>query len=427
MRKIGFFSFLGLFITSLLVVAENWNQFRGPNNDNLPTVSNLPTDWSANDNLKWEVKMPGTGWASPIVWGDKVFISTAVMIGEPQRNAHDNEHRLELHCLDLNTGDTLWKQVCYKGKPTIGKHRDNTYASETPVTDGERVYVYYGMMGLYCFDMEGNPQWDKDLGVYQINRDWGTSSSPLVYKDTVYLQIDSEQDSFLVAIDSKTGYEKWRINRDEKSNWGSPIIWNNSHRVELILQGQTTRSYNPVNGDEHWSLNMGGGRNDSSPMPHGDILYLGNEERESGGNLFAVKAGATGDITPKDGEMSNEFVLWKKPKAGVAMASPLCYDGYIYVTDRRLGVLSCYDAMTGKTVYSRQRMPGGKPVWSTPWAYDGKVFCVDEAGTTHVVTAGSKMEVVDTNKLNGKFWSTPAFTDGKIILRSVDSVFCISE
>jgi outer membrane protein assembly factor BamB len=420
-------TFFGLFIASHLATAENWPQFRGPNHNNLPNASNLPSDWSEDTNVKWKAPMPGTGWGSPIVWEDKIFVSTAVMTGEPQRNAQDNEHSLELHCLNLNSGDTLWKRVCYKGKPTIGKHRDNTYASETPVTDGERVYVYFGMMGLYCFDMDGNPQWDKDFGTYQMERDWGTSSSPLLFKENVYLQIDSNQQSFLVAVDGKTGDEKWRINRDEPSNWGSPIIWNNSQRVELIAQGITTRSYNPENGEEYWSLHMGGGRNDSSPMPHDDILYLGNEERDAGGNLFAVKAGGTGDITPKSGEFSSEYVLWMKPKAGVAMASPLYYDGYMYVTDRRLGILSCYDAMTGKTIYSRQRLPGGKPVWSTPWAIDGKVFCVDEAGTTFVVKAGATLEVLDTNKLNGKFWCTPAFTDNNIILRSVDSIYCIGD
>jgi hypothetical protein len=425
--------------------AGNWPQFRGPQGSNVPAEAQLPSDWGQNKNIAWTYKVEGKGWSSPIIWGDKVFITTAVSEGGSEEQAAgessgggrrrgggrrtppDTEYRWEVHCLDLGTGKAVWKRVAFKGKPRIATHRSNTYASETPVTDGERIYAYFGMTGLCCYDLDGNFVWKKDLGVYPMQSSWGTSSSPVLYGESLYLQIDNEEESFLVALDHKTGDERWRVARDEKSTWSNPFVWRNESRTELVTVGVKVRSYDPGTGDVFWKLNLGGGRCIATPAADRKTLYVANEERNGGGTLYAVKAGASGDITPKAGESTSAGVVWSTPKAGIAMASPLLYQGNIYAVDRRNGMVSCYDATTGEAVFSRERLPDGKALWATPWGYDGKVFCPDQEGTTHVLRAGKAFEVLDTNTLDDFFWATPAFASGTIVLRGVENVYCIRE
>lgn len=295
-----FFTLFVLFVLcfSNYLNADDWPQFRGANFNNLPNEKRLSTQWDETTNILWKVNMPGLGWSSPIIWDNKVFISTAVLdkssvpskketppsssSGRRNRgnpNPADGTYTLELYCLDLNTGKTIWKRVAYNGKPTYATHRDNTYASETPVTDGQNVYVYFGNMGLYCFDFDGTLVWKKDLGVYKMQSRWGTSSSPLLYKDTIFMQLDNEENSFLTALDKKTGKEKWRVLRDEKSNWGTPIIWKNKRRTELVTPGKVVRSYDLESHKVLWELAVGGGRNICSPTGDNDRLYIGNEER----------------------------------------------------------------------------------------------------------------------------------------------------
>jgi outer membrane protein assembly factor BamB len=422
--------------------AENWPQFRGPQANNVPIETQLPSDWGQDKNVQWKFKVAGQGWSSPIIWDNKVFITTAAKEETSQaqpgaqneqatrgrgsrRTPPDSNYTWEIYCLDLGTGKELWKQVAFRGKPRIATHRSNTYASETPVTDGERIYAYFGMTGLVCYDLDGNFVWKKDLGLYPMQSNWGTASSPLLYGDRLYLQIDNEKESFLVGLDRKTGDQKWRVSRDEKSNWSTPFIWENKSRTELVTVGKKVRSYEVSSGRVLWELSLGGGRCISTPVADSETLYVANEERGGGGTLFAVRAGASGDITPPPGESTSAGVVWSKPKAGIAMASPLLYRGYIYVVDRRAGLASCYDAETGKMAYYRTRVPDGKAFWATPWAYDGKVFCLDEAGTTHVLQAGNEFKVLDTNILNDKFWSSAAISKGSIILRGVNNVYCI--
>jgi outer membrane protein assembly factor BamB len=410
----------------------------------VPIETQLPLDWDQDKNVLWKFKVPGQGWSSPIIWGGKVFITTAVKGETSQaqpgaqneqprrgrgrtRTPPNSEYTWEIYCLNLGTGKELWKQVVFEGRPRIATHRSNTYASETPVTDGERIYVYFGMTGLFCYDLDGNLVWKKGLGVYPMQSSWGTSSSPLLYGDQLYLQIDNEQKSFLVSLDPETSDENWRVSRDEKSNWSNPFIWENKNRAELVTVGKKVRSYDPRSREILWELSLGGGRCIATPVADKEMLYVANEERGGGGTLFAVKAGASGDITPQSGKSTSAGVVWSKPKAGIAMASPLLYQGHIYAVDRRAGLASCYDAATGKTAYYREQLPNGKALWATPWAYDNRIFCLDEAGTTHVLKAGSEFEVLDTNVLGEKFWSSAAMSDGSIILRGVDYVYCIRQ
>jgi outer membrane protein assembly factor BamB len=306
-------------------------------------------------------------------------------------------------------------------------HSDNTYASETPVTDGKRVYAYFGMKGLYCYDFAGKLLWEKDLGVYQMERDWGTGSSPIIHGDLVYLQIDNEEQSFLLALDSKTGEERWRVSRREGSNWCTPIIWQNRQRTELVTGGKTVRGYDPLSGKLWWELNVGGGRCSASPTADRECLYFGTEKRSDGGGfLFAVRAGADGDITPAPGETSSPGVLWVQSQTGIAFASPLVYQDCVYILARNGGRINCYHRETGEQVYS-ERLPGARTFWATPWAYKDNIFCLDDRGTTHVLQAGREFKILGQNKLNDDFYASCALTEDSIILRGAESLYCIGE
>jgi outer membrane protein assembly factor BamB len=514
--------FLGasLFVASLPLVtwgAEgDWPQFRGPAAVGTSDDAKLPVEWSADKNVAWKIKVPGVAWSQPIVWGDKIFVTTAITENQPKpkagggfggfgggfggpggpggfggrpgggrppeggarpegdrpaagdrpREGADQPrpgagrpggggfggpggfgggrgfgggfggrgaappnavYQWKVLCLNRATGEVLWEQLAKEAKPTIPIHNTNTYASETPITDGERVYAYFGMTGLYCYNVSGKPLWHKDLGSHPMMMGWGAGSSPALEGDRLFVQCDNEEKSFLVALDKKSGDELWRVERDAKSNWSTPYIWKNSKRTELVTSGKTVTSYDPATGKVLWELggNQDGAR--SSPVADAEHLYVGTGGGMGrNGPLTAVKAGAEGDITPGGGDSSDKYIAWSVPGAGAPMASPLLYNGCLYVLDQRGGILACYDAATGDQHF-RQRIEGAKGFTSSPWAYGGNVFCLDEAGTTFVIQPGSEFKLIGTNKLDEMFWSSPAIAHGQLLLRGVDHLYCIAE
>ena len=431
---------LSIIIFVLHSCTSNWPQFRGPDNNQLTSERKLPEEWSNDKNIAWKYKLGGRGWSSPVVWGDRIFITSAVLsdtaLAHIEHEGSDNrridpseiEYRWEVCCLDARTGKDLWKRIAHEGNPKIPTHRDNTYASETPVTDGERVYVYFGMLGLFAYDFDGNLVWEKDLGTYPSQSNWGTATSPLLYKNTLYLQIDNEENSFMVALDAPSGEEQWRIQRAEKTNWSTPVIWKNKVRTELVTGGKKARAYDPGTGTLLWELNLGGGRNISSPVSDRNMIYLGNEKRSDGGGiLFAVKAGAAGEITPQEGAANSPGVAWSVPESGLSMASPLLHDGLIYIVERRGGMISCYHAATGEAAYQGVKIPDAAPFWASPWAYRDKIYCMDERGMTHVLKAGKEFEVTALNKIDDKFWASQAIANRSYIFRGVEYLYCIRE
>lgn len=425
------------FVLTLLSSCETsyWPQFRGPNSNQLTAEKNLPLEWSKETNLSWKYDLEGRGWSCPIIWGNQVFFTNAVLEdptvlkegnkGKRQENPVDAVYNFEVICLDLDSGEEIWKQVAYHGKPRYKTHRDNNYAPETMVTDGKYVYAYFGMTGIYCYNMKGKLVWEKDLGNYPMQSNWGTSSSPVLYKNVLYMQIDNEEKSFLAALDAKTGDEIWRIDREEKSNWGTPIIWENSKRKELVVQGLSTRSYDLKSGALLWEMNMGGGRNITSPTADGDMVFVGNEKRRDGGTLFGIKAGASGDISLQDNESANEFVVWSVPESGIAMASPLVYKGLLYLVDRRRGQISCFEAETGKVIYPATNIENAAAFWASPWAYDNKIYCLDDKGTTHVIQAGSEFKELGKNKLDDIFWASTAIANSSYVFRGENGIYCV--
>jgi outer membrane protein assembly factor BamB len=449
MRLNSCFVALGLFLT---VVgsgrAQNWPQFRGPSGDGVVS-STYPEKWSADENVAWKVKVPGVGWSQPIVWGDKVFVTTAAAENQrrpkpgdwsPQegmsvfslffggsRKPPDLEYRWQVICLDAATGNVAWKQTALTGKPKHPLHPNNTYATETPATDGELVVASFGMHGVYCYDITGKLLWNKDLGSFPMQMDWGTGSSPVMHDELVIFQCDNNKASFLLALNKKTGDEVWRIDRQEQSNWATPLIWKNSQRTELIVGGGTKmRSYEPATGKLLWEMTASG-RCSSSPVAAGDLLFVDSGDRLTGqrGILAAIKPGGAGDISLAGGSTSNDFVLWAVELPGHRVASPTVANNCLYVFEVQAGIIRCLDASTGKTHY-RQRLPGAAGLTASSWTRNGQIFCPDQSGQTFVLSAEPTYTLLHTNKLADEmFWASPAIGGDSLFLRSIDHLHCI--
>jgi len=427
-----------VFLTLSSVAEANWPQFRGGAAGGVSEDKGLPDAWGDKKNIAWKTEIPGKGWSSPVVWGDKIFVTSVVSDAETpeprkglyvqdlQGKGQPGTHRWLVHCIDFKTGKILWQKEAHKAKPESTIHIKNTYASETPVTDGERIYVYFGNLGLFCYDLDGKELWSQKWGSFKTRMGWGTAASPVLHKGRVYIVNDNEEKSFLVAVDAKTGKEVWRVDRNEKSNWASPFIWENDKRTEIITCGSNkVRSYD-LDGKLLWEL--GGMSIISIPTPiarHG-LLYVSSGYVLDGKRpVFAIRPGAAGDITLKEGETSNEAIAWCQPLAGAYHPSPVVYGDYLYVLLDR-GFLSCYDAKTGKEIYSRQALGRGADKFTaSPWAYDGKLFCLSEDGDTFVVQAGPEFKVLGKNSLDEMCLATPALAKGSVILRSLPALYRI--
>jgi outer membrane protein assembly factor BamB len=443
---------VSIFAYSFSQKASDWPQFRGPENNMIATGTNYPTEWNDSLNVKWTSDLTGDGWSSPIVFGDKIYLTSAVLEKaapaqiqptppptpsapgtppppKPEDNSYMQEvYRWELTCFDLKTGKELWKQVAHSGNPNIKKHAASTYACETPVTDGKRVYAYFGMTGVYCYDLDGMLLWQKDLGVFKTQNDWGTGSSPVIYKDVLYIQVDNEENSFMVALDAKTGNEKWRVNRDEKTSYSTPVIWNNKLGTELVTLGKSARAYDPETGSLIWEFSMGEGSAIPSPVYDNDHIYLGKSGGPNKpGKLFSVKAGSKGDITPADSGLVSRGIEWTLRATGVSNPSPLLLDGLLYLVSGRGGEIYCLDASTGAQVY-KEKMEKVGACWSSPWAFNNQIYFYDEKGNTNVFQAGKEFKVVSqTNRIDDKFWASVAISDDAFIFRGAKKLYCVKK
>jgi outer membrane protein assembly factor BamB len=419
---------------------ENWPEFRG---SGVPGVSGddpkLPDSWSATENIAWKTDVPGYGWSSPVVWGDRVFVTSVIPVGDieaPRKGLYGNGNRLEpptaahrwmVYCIDFRNGKMLWEKQVHEGVPRAPKHLKNTYASETPVTDGERVYAHFGYLGTYCFDMDGKLLWSKAWDPHPIRNGWGTAASPVLHEGRLYIVNDNDASSFLVALDRATGHEIWRVARDEGSNWAPPYIWKNQQRTEIITSGTgRVRSYD-LDGKLLWEI--GGMSSITIPQPlasHGLLYvtsgYVGDEKRP----VFAIRPGASGDLTLQPGQASSEFIAWSHPQAGPYNPSPLVFGDYYYTLFDR-GFFTCHDALTGKEIYDKQRFEVGAGAFTaSPWAYNGKIFCLSEDGDTFVVKAGPSFEILHKNSLGEMCMATPAIARGSLIVRTQERLLKIA-
>lgn len=438
---------LGLVFCSLFTVAasDRWPQFRGPQSTGVADAKDeagLPDKWSTTENVVWKTDVPGMGWSSPIVWGGKIFLTSVVSTGPQEavkkglyfggeRPAPKDDHRWMVYCIDFKTGKLLWEREVFKAVPGFSRHLKNSYASETPVTDGERVYAMFGNVGVFCFDLNGKLLWQQKIEPKATRFGWGTAASPVIYKEKLFVLNDNDESSYLTALDKVTGKELWRVDRGKGTNWATPYVWESGARTELIVPAtKRVVSYDPNTGKELWWF--GGMSSIAIPMPFTKFGllyvasgYVGDQVRP----VFAIKPGASGDISLKEGETSNQFIAWYQRQAGPYNPSPIIY-GDVYYTLLDRGFFTAHDAKTGKEIYGRQRLDAEVPVGaftSSPWAYNGKIFCLNEDGDTYVVQAGTEFKVVGKNSLDELCMATPAIVRDNLVIRTATKLYRIGK
>ena len=430
---------LALVLQSEAAEQTNWAQFRGPTmNAAVADHPDLPEQLSQTDYVEWVTDIPELGWSSPIVWGTKVFVTTVTSEGEfekpkpglyaPRGRSEPPQarHDWRVYCLDLETGDILWMRSVKSDVPDFPRHQKNTYASETPTTDGDLVYVRFGDLGIYAFDMDGTEVWTRSIPFKQTRSDWGSASSPILEDDLLIVLYDNEQESWIAALDKRTGDEVWRTPRDEVSSWATPYIWKNEFRTEIVTTGQQRiRSYD-LSGALLWEMDgrMSWASIATPFSSHGLVYVTSGYFRDEHRPVYAIRPGASGDISLGDDETSNEYVAWYQPRAGNYNTSPLVYgDLYYSLLDR--GFFESYDAKTGNPVYGRQRISTGASFTSSPWAYNGKIFALSEQGDTYVMRAGREFEVLAVNGLDEMAMASPAIIGDRLIIRTRSKVYSI--
>jgi outer membrane protein assembly factor BamB len=411
----------------------------------------LPDTWSTTENIAWSLNVPGRSWSSPVVWGDHVFVLTAINVKEPVQPLNPvstylarslggpmsgaaimhpgDEHRWILYDVDFRTGLIKWERPIHSALPSQPVHQKNSYASETPVTDGERVYVYLGYAGLFAFDMSGRPIWSKPMPVPKMRTGWGSASSPVLHEGRLYIVSDNEEQPFIAAFDARTGNELWRTDRPgEGSNWSTPFVWQNELRTEIVTTGtKGIRSYD-TSGKLLWLLSGMTSIHAVTPIAGQGLLFVSSGYfPDSRRPTYAIKPGASGDITLKDDEQSNAFVAWSHPTLAPAYPSPLIVgDQYYTLMDR--GFVTSNDPKTGREIYGRQRIAvDGGTFSASPWSYNGKIFAVNEDGETFVMQAGPEFKLLGRNALGEMTLASPAVANGGLIMRTATKLYRIGK
>ena len=418
--------------------SDEWPQFRGRAAGVADDNPSLPDTWSQTDHVVWSAVVPGVGWSSPIVSGDLIFVTSVIPsrpVALPERGFYatnsrgavePGEHRWMLYAIDVRTGRVRWEHEVRRATPGASTHPKNSYASETPVTDGERVYVYFGGIGLFAFGMDGKPLWSQSMDPKQM-RGWGTAASPVLFRGRVYVVDDNDDQSSMTAYDARTGNVAWRVPRDEGSNWSTPFVWEHAPDAEIVTTGsRKVRAYD-LTGKLKWELSGMTTLHIPTPFAKLGLLfvssgYLADPVRP----VYAIRPGGSGDLSLKDGERSNQFVAWSQPRLGTYGTSPLVYGDYYYALMDR-GFLQCNDARTGEEIYARQRVTAeASGFTASPWAYNGKVFALSEDGDTFVMQAGSSFKVLGKNSLGEMALATPAIANGSLFVRTATRLYRIS-
>jgi outer membrane protein assembly factor BamB len=426
---------------------SNWPQFRGAQAGVAADDPALPDSWSLTQNVIWKLDVPGRSWSSPVVWGDHVFVTTAIntVDAEPllATSAYVSRsnggtmtfrdistptapHRWVLYDVDFKTGKIRWEREVAKAVPAQPRHLKNSYATETPVTDGERVYVLFGNVGLYAFDLNGKPLWSAPMAPVKTRTGFGSAASPVVYGNRVFVLNDNDEQSFIAAYDTATGAEKWRTNRKEGTNWTTPFAWKNERRTEIVTAGSDrVRSYD-LDGKLLWELTGMSSFAVPTPIASNGLLYvMSGYPADKLRPTYAIRPGAAGDITLKPDQSENDYIVWSQPTLGSFHPSALIYGGCYYILIDR-GMLSCNDPKTGKEIYPRQRLSMDAANFSaSPWAYNGKVFAMSEDGDTYVIQAGPEFKVLGKNPLDEMTLATPAVANGSVIVRTASKLYRI--
>jgi outer membrane protein assembly factor BamB len=423
---------------------KNWPSFRGPGATGVADGQNPPLTWNveSGENVAWKTPIPGLAHSAPVVWGERVFVTTAVssaedppfragLYGDVASVEAEPAHQWRVLALDRRTGKVLWDRLAHEGRPRTKRHTKATHANSTPATDGRHVVALFGAEGLYVYDVEGQLLWHKDLGrldagfFFDPDDQWGYGSSPIIYKDMVIVQCDVQERSFIAAFAVKDGQELWRTLRDEIPSWGSPTAIEAGERVELVANGtRAVRAYDPRTGRELWHLK--GNSEITVPTPfaaHGLIFVASGYAPVQ--PIWAVRPGGSGDVTPQGDAESSETVAWSKKRGGPYMPTPIAYGEHLYTCGNN-GVLACYNARNGELVY-KGRVAGERSAAFTasPVAADGRLYFASEEGEVYVVKAGAQYELLSTGSVGEAVLATPAIAGGVLFIRGRHHLFAL--
>ncbi len=443
------FAWLALLVAAMAwpALAADWPSFRGPGASGVADGLDLPERWdgTTGENVRWKTPIPGLAHSSPVVWGDRVFVTTAVssradadfkegLYGEGTASADRSEQRWLLLALDLATGRVVWEREAHRGVPRDKRHIKATYANSTPATDGRVVVAFFGSEGVFGYSVDGDRLWHRDLGrldagAYDVpDYEWGSASSPILWNGMVILQCDTQGEDFLIALDAATGETVWRTGRDELPSWGTPTVYPHPERPELVTNGANfIRGYDPASGRELWRL--GGSSKITAPTPvySGELIVVASGRRPEK-PLFVLRRGARGDITLPEGATSSSFVLWRSEGRGSYMPTPLIYGDYLYVCANN-GVLGCYRLRTGEEAYYERISHRGAGFSASPVAADGRIYLPSEDGEVFVVAAGPEFRLLATYPMGERLMATPALAGtrggGLMLVRGRHHLFAV--
>jgi len=437
---------IGLLMGSVVSAnAQNWPSFRGANASGNGDGQNPPTNWDAgkNTNIVWKTEIPGLAHASPVVWGDKLFVVTAVsgapkgkfrhgLYGDVDSDTDLSKHAWKVYCLDKKTGKILWERAASEGVPKVKRHIKSSHASPSPVTDGKYVVAFFGSEGLFCYDFDGKLVWKQDLGVldsgwfFDPDYQWGMASSPIIYKDRVIVQCDLQKGSFIAAFDVKTGKQLWKTQRNEIPSWGSPTIFESKGKAMVVTNAtKRIRGYDPMTGKELFELSGNSEVTVGTPVVGHDLVFVtaGYPPIQP---IYAIKPTASGDISLAEGKESNDHIAWSKKRGGTYMPTPIVYGDHLYTCSNN-GVLTCYDARTGERIYQQRIAGQSSSFTASPIAADGKLYFAGEDGDVFVVKAGTQYELIATNPIGEVIMATPAISEGMIFVRTISHVYGIAD
>lgn len=417
--------------------AGDWPQWRGPLATGVAPDANPPLVWSEDKNVRWKVPLEGLGSSTPVVWGDRLFVTTAVDSGvaggvetpavdagaggRPSSRPPANKLRFVLMALDRATGAKLWERTAREVQPREGTHPDGTYASPSPMTDGERVYAFFGSQGLYAFDLHGEPLWQQDLGDMTIRLGFGEGSSPVLAGDSVIVNWDHEGDSFIAALDKRTGKERWRTPREEQTSWSTPLVVEHEGGAQVVVSATNKiRSYALADGALVWEASGMTLNAIPTPVHEGGVVYLTSGFR--GNSAMAIRLdGAHGDIT------GSANVLWTLDRDTPYVPSPLLYDGILYFLKSNNGVVTAVDVASGKVLYGPERVEEPRNVYASPVGAAGRIYLVGREGAAVVLEAGPKFKVLARNVLDDRFDASPAVSGNQLFLRGRASLYCLEQ
>ncbi len=414
----------------------HWPQWRGPSGTGSATTGSPPLEWSDQRNIRWRAEIPGGGSATPIVWGDRVFVFSAAATGQDGESQGGLFARLRrrvmggvgpgdvqqylVTALARSDGRVLWRQVATQEAPHEGRHATGSWAAPSGVVDGEQVCAFFGSPGLYCYDLDGRLLWERDFGDLEIRMEFGEGASPALHGETIVINWDHQGQSFITALDKRTGEERWRVDRDEITSWATPLIVEHAGGAQVVTSATNrVRSYDLATGQTVWETAGVTMNAIPSPVAADGVVYVTSGYRDS--RLFAVSlADASGDIT------DTEAVIWSLDRDTPYVPSPLLHQGILYLVKSNSAVLSAFDAHTGARLYGPERLPGIRNLYASPVAVGDRIYISGREGTTLVITAGPDFEVLASNELDDGFDASPALAGDEIYLRGQNFLYSIA-